>query len=325
MRSVPARLVPLLLALVATPAPAGVLSGTVIDRTANGPAPNVEVLLFRPENPEPTERVVSDAKGRFAFRDVAPGDYFLGASHLGVPYVRRDVRVAAGAAEVTADLEIYQATTDGSVVSIEGDHLLLQPEGSGARATEIVIYNNAGKRTYLGETTPASPTGNRLVVPLPEGYTNLDGPEWFRDRISSHTETGIDLAFPLSPGQTQIVFSYRLPGGFLGVNLARRFPFPVKSASVLVPVGSGWRVRSSDLGRTRAATLQKTPYQVSSGGPFPPGKVIAARASAGLLGTGIPTERAAWGAAGVVIAGLSFAWILRRGRSAQNDAAVRTA
>ena len=324
MRSVPARLVPLLLVLAATPALAGVLSGTVIDRTANGPARDVEVLLFRPESPEPIARVVSDAKGRFAFRDIAPGDYFLGASHLGVPYVRRDVRVAAGAPVVTAALEVYQATTDASAVSIEGDHLLVQPEKDGARVIEIVVYNNAGTRTYLGEITPASPTGNRLVVPLPEGYTQLDGQQWLLDRIASHTESGFDLALPLTPGQTQVAFNYHIPGGFLGMNLGRRFPFPVKSVSVLVPASGGWRVRSSHLGRSRTATLQEKRYQVASGGPFPPGSVVSARASKGLLGTGVPPERAAWGAGGVVIAGLSLAWILRRGRPAQSGAAVRT-
>ncbi len=325
MSSVPARLLPLLLALIATPALAGAISGTVFDRTAKGPAPKVEVLLFRPEAPEPIDRAVSDAKGKFVFRNVAPGGYVLGASHFGVPYVRRDVRLAANSPAVTANLDVYQATTDASTVSIDGDHLLLQPEGKGVRAIEIVIYSNAGNRTYLGETTPASPTGNRLVVSLPEGYTDLDGPEGFRDRIASRTETGFDLALPLPPGQTQVAFTYGLPGGILGVNLARRFPFPVKSVSVLLPASGGWRVRSGDLERTRKSTLQGKAYQVAAGGPFAPGRVVSARASTGLLGTGVSFQRAAWGAGGVVIAGLSFAWILRQGRAASGDAAGGTA
>jgi len=320
MRRFHARLLSLLLALISTPALAGAISGTVVDRTANRPAPKVKVLLFRPESPEPIDRVVSDEKGRFSFPEVAPGDYVLGATHLGVPYVRRGVRVAAGASESTVDLYVYQSTTDASVVSVEEDHLILQPEGDGGRVIEIVVYNNAGNRTYLGETTPASPTGNRLVVPLPEGYTELDGPEGISDRIASHTETGVDLVLPLQPGKTQIA----LTGGSFGMNLARRFPFPVKSASVLLPVGGGWRVRSRDMGRMRQVKLQEKQYQVASGGPFPRGKVVSARAYAGLLGTGLSPRRAAWAAGGVVIAGLSLAWILRRARSAPSGAAVRT-
>ncbi len=325
MRRFHARLLPLLFALVSTPALAGAISGTVLDRTSDRPAPEVGVLLFHPGNPEPIDRAVSDAKGRFAFREVAPGDYLLGATHLGVPYLRSGVRVGAGASESTADLYVYQSTTDASVVSVEEDHLILQPEGDGARAIEIVVYNNAGNRTYLGETTPASPTGHRLVVPLPEGYTDLDGPEGIGDRIASHTETGVDLVLPLEPGKTQIAFTYRLPGGSFGMNLARRFPYPVKSASVLLPVSGGWRVRSRDLGRMRQVKLQEKPYQVASGGPFPRGKVVSARAYAGLLGTGLAPERAAWAAGGVVIAGLSLAWILRQGRAASGGAAGGTA
>ena len=322
MRKLHARLLPLLLVLVSTPALAGAISGTVLDRTADRSAPKVEVILFRPGNPEPIDRAVSDAKGRFSFREVAPGDYLLGASHLGASYLRSGVRVAAGASESTADLYVYQSTTDASAVSVEEDHLILQPESDGARAIEIVVYNNAGNRTYLGETTPASPTGNRLVVPLPEGYKDLDGPEGISDRIASHTETGVDLALPLQPGRTQIAFTYRLPGGSFGMNLVRRFPFPVKSASVLLPVGGGWRIRSRDLGRMRQVKLQEKQYQVASGGPFPRGKVVSARAYAGLLGTGLSPRRAAWAAGGVVIAGLSLAWILRRARPAPSDAAV---
>lgn len=305
-----ARLLILLLALVPSPALAGAISGTVIDRTANRPAPGVEVLLILPEKPEPEGRAISDVKGHFNFPDVAPGEYVLGASHLGVPYLRRDVRVEAGRHGLTADLEVFQTTTDASNLSIGGDHILVEPEGDGARALEIVVYENAGDRTYLGETTPASPTGHRLVVPLPEGYTELDAPPGIREQIANRTETGFDLALPLLPGQTQMAFTYRVPGGLLGVNLDRRFRLPVKSASVLVPKDHGWRVRSDDLSRMRTVALEGRNFMVATGGPFPPGKIVAARAAAGMLGTSVSPARLAWGAGGLAIAGLSLAWIL---------------
>jgi hypothetical protein len=228
--------------------------------------------------------------------------------------------VEAGRPDVTADLEIFETTTDPSAVSIEGNHILVEPEGEGARALEIVVYGNAGRRTYLGEATPASPTGHRLVVPLPEGYTALDAPPGMREQIANRTETGFDLALPLPPGRTQVAFTYRIPGGLLGVNLDRRFPLSVKSTSVLVPADRGWRVRSGDLTRSRLVTLEGRKFQVATGGPFPPGSVVSARVAGGLLGTGVPAARLAWGAGGLAIAGLSFAWILRLGRPVRRDA-----
>ncbi len=320
-----ARLLVFLLALATGPARAGEIAGTVIDGTKGHPAPGVEVLLIDPATPEPLGRAATDAKGRFAFPDVAPGEYVLGASHLGVPYVRRDVRVEAGHPAVTADLEVFQTTTDASAVSIESNHILVEPEGEGARVLEIVVYGNAGRRTYLGEPTPASPTGHRLVVPLPEGYTALDAPPGIREQIANRTETGFDLALPMPPGQTQVAFTYRVPGGLLGANLDRRFPLSVKSASVLVPADRGWRVRSSDLARARLVTLEGRKFQVATGGPFPPGSVVSARAAAGMLGTGVQPVRFAWGAGGVAIAGFSLAWILRLGRPARCDASAGAA
>ena len=320
-----ARLLVLLLALVPGPALAGEVSGTVSDGTEGRPAPGVEVVLIDPGKPEPLGRAVADAKGRFVFRNVAPGDYALGTSHLGVPYVRRDVRVEAGRPAVAADLEVFQTTTDASDVSIEGNHVLVEPEGDVVRALEIVVYRNAGRRAYLGEATPASPTGHRLVVPLPEGYTALDAPPGIREQIANRTATGFDLALPLPPGQTQVVFTYRVPAGLLGVSLDRRFPLSVKSASVLVPADRGWRVRSRDLARPRLVTLEARKFEVATGGPFPPGSVLSARVAAGIFGTGVPATRLAWGAGGLAIAGLSLAWILRLGLPAPRAARAGSA
>jgi hypothetical protein len=304
-----------LAALSAVPARAGSVTGKVIDRSTARPVGGVEVLLVRPGTSAPVARAAADAEGRFTIRGVPAGDYALGASYLGVPYVRRDVNVQEGRRVTEADLDVFQTTTSPEAIRLDADHLLIEPDKDGAGVVEVMVFVNTGARTYLGEASPASPTGHRLAVPIPQGYTELDAPEGLREQIVNRREAAFDLALPLPPGSTQIVFSYRLPRALFGVRLDRRFSFLAQNVYVIVPESGGWRVRSKDLPASRNVSLEGRPFRVTTGGPFAPGRVVSASVASGVLGTGLTPARVAWALGGLVIGALGLAWILRQGRA----------
>jgi hypothetical protein len=133
-------------------------------------------------------------------------------------------------------------------------------------------------------------------------------------RIFDRSEDGFRLALSLSPGTTQINFTYRIPSGFLGVRVARRFPLTVERVNIAVLTDGGWRLHSNDLTKREQAILGGKTYLIAGGGPFEAGREVVIRLSRGFLGTGIPTGRAAWGFGGFLFAGASLAWILRQGR-----------
>jgi hypothetical protein len=300
----------LALALLPARALAGAISGTVVDRTIGRPVGGIEVYLLLPDSKKDPVQTKADAGGRYHFENLPPGEYGVAASHLDVPYVHRGIKLP-DTGDVIVNLDVYETTTSPALVTIDADHMLVQREGNLAAITEIVIYTNKGNRTYLGERSPVSPTGYRLAVPVPEGYTALDAPEGIEDRIVNRREGGFDLALPLVPGQTQIVFAYHLPAGFFGVVLDKRFPLPARSMNIVLPVGASWRVRSRDLAPPRVTRAEGHEVLVASGGPFPRGKAFSARVAGGFLGTNIETSRLAWALGGLLIVLLSLIWILR--------------
>jgi hypothetical protein len=302
-----------LLLLLPVPARAGSVAGTVTDRTADEPVAGAQVVLFVSGSGSVTGQATSDDQGRFRFKDVGPGEYAIGVTHLEVPYVQRQIRITEASPDATADLQVYQTTTSDEAVSIRADHLLLQPSEDAVQVTEFVVFYNDGDRSYLGDASPASPTGHGLTLPLPEGYSELGASPGLQERIFSRSEAAFRLALPLAPGPTQISFTYRVPHGPLGARLDRRFTLAVQGVNVAVPEEGSWEVHSEDLGRTSTADLGERNFIVAAGGPFPEGHEIVARVSAGgTLGSGLPTGRAASALGGVLVAALGLAWILRQ-------------
>ncbi len=300
-----------LLLLLPVPARAGSVAGSVIDRTADEPVAGAQVVLFVSGSGSLIAEATSDEQGRFRFEDVGPGEYAIGVTHLEVPYVERQIRVTEASPDATADLHVYQTTTSDEEVSIRADHLLLRSSEDAVEVTEFVVFYNAGDRSYLGEASPASPTGHGLTLPLPEGYSELGASPGLQERIFSRSGSSFRLALPLPPGPTQISFAYRVPYGPFGARLDRRFTMAVQSVNVAVPNEGSWEVHSEDLGRTSIADLGERSFIVAAGGPFPEGREIEARVTAGgTLGGGLPTGRAASALGGVLLAALGLAWIL---------------
>ncbi len=287
------------------------LGGVVENRTLGQLAAGVEVQLIGESESSAPRIAVTDARGRFSFEGVAPGAYGLVAMHRKIPYVHRDVKVGPNGAEVTADLEVYDTTGSDEYVSIESLHVLIHESDGRALVTEMAVLANRGNRTYVGGFSPASPSAYRLALTLPSGYTGLEAPEGIRERITNRMDAGFDLAMPLLPGSTRILYAYTLPYGLFGVDLTRRVAFRTDLVNLVLPASSSWRVRSEDLASQVSVELEGRMLAIARGGPFAKGAVLHGRIAGGLLGTGVPSMRVAYGVAGLAVAGLTLFWIVR--------------
>lgn len=129
-------------------APAGVISGTIID-SLGVPAAGVWVIAIAPDR-SMAARVVSDSAGRFQFAPLAPADYVLVATGPGFRMID-DPRVSLTTAGVPA-LQIRVVRTSiphlapnlppppmdndsGGRASSDDDDLTLQRSGGGGGAT----------------------------------------------------------------------------------------------------------------------------------------------------------------------------------------------
>ncbi len=86
------------------------ITGTVVDG-ALSPLAGASITLER--QAVVVSRTTSDAEGRFTFRNVAPGDYRVRATHRSAPTLIRDFRVQAGAAAIKLPLVMAPAVEVG--------------------------------------------------------------------------------------------------------------------------------------------------------------------------------------------------------------------
>lgn len=97
--------------------PAGALDGLVVD-TSGAPLPGASVLLQRASVDD--RRTVTDADGRFAFREIATGDYLLRLIASGFADSQSRITAAAGAAKITVALQPAPFTETVSVTASSG-------------------------------------------------------------------------------------------------------------------------------------------------------------------------------------------------------------
>lgn len=89
---------------------AGVISGTVLDESGQV-IPGATIAL-RPFN----KGTVTNEKGVFTFKNLAPGDYLLTVTYIGYKTVEKNVKVGDGPVQVTVSLKPAVVDLDASVV-----------------------------------------------------------------------------------------------------------------------------------------------------------------------------------------------------------------
>ncbi|MDP3938223.1 MAG: hypothetical protein Q8R92_08795 [Deltaproteobacteria bacterium] len=297
-----------------SPARAGEIAGRIVNGTTQEAVVGVKVILLQGGSDTPTAETKSGREGRFRFEDVALGEYTLGAFYRDVPYAQRGIRVTDEAPRATLDLSVYETTTSDDDVSIRSNHLILQGSSEAINATEIVILENTGSRTFLGKLQPSSPTGHGFFLTLPPGYRELNTPDWLTRRIFNPAENGFHLAFPVPPGTTQFMLGYNLPRTIWGTPLDRRLSFPTGSFSVAVPLDQGLEVSAKALPEQRTVNIDGRKFLVMAGGPFAKEAPLEARIAGGLQAIGFSARQMGWIAGGLLTTGLGLGWVISRGR-----------
>ena len=231
---------------------AGVLTGTVVNGTAGGGSTEgLEVVLRAFQGQEQrTERrtTVTDTDGAFRFEGLETGEdwaYLVRVTYRGVSYSSGLLSFAEGQGELSAEVPVYETTTDSTQTTVERAHIFLSFLEDRLTATELYVFQNPTDRTYVGidEVDGRRWTAKFL---LPEGGQDLA----LDDGTLGGRFLSIDGGFvdtePQWPGTTQVLFSYTVdcPGGWC--DLSRRLMQPTANLNVLVEE-VGATVESQDL------------------------------------------------------------------------------
>jgi hypothetical protein len=319
--------VALLCVLLASPLRAdgtGILIGTVINGTAGGGSTEgVEVTLrsFQGQEEREQRTTATDADGAFRFEGLETGEdwvYLVRVPYEGVSYSGGLLSFAEGQAELSAEVPVYETTTENSSIVVERAHIFVTSLEDRLTMTELYVFRNPTDRTYVGTDTV---DGRRYTarILLPQGGYDLALDDGSLGGRFLSIDGGFVDTEPQWPGTTQVLFSYAVDCAVGWCDLSRPVTHLTTNLNLLVEdVGATIESRVLALQGTRQAEGQTYLNYVGHGlAPGEqidvrvrfPGAVEAARSS-----PSVRTQSLPWILLGTILAGLPLVYPFWRQR-----------
>jgi hypothetical protein len=161
-------------------APPGAISGIVLEEGSNVAVGQARVVLALadepPASPSRPRETVTDAEGRYAFRDIAPGHYRLVAQKEGFALPVDEaalpiVDLAGG--EVTDVVVLVQrgGVITGTVLSPSGEPIVNASVGALLKRLDLIASPNGLRHPDVTDT----PSGPPILMPLGAATTDAHG------------------------------------------------------------------------------------------------------------------------------------------------------
>jgi hypothetical protein len=278
---------------VALPAAAGTLTGTVRNATTGLPVAGENVVMMELAASMATIATArTDAQGRFRLEhdNIGRMPVLVRVTYRGVNY-----HANVPPTKTTADIEVYDATTDASVFDVASRFIVVQPNGAELLVGEEFLLHNHSQPpvAYF------KPDGTFEFF-VPDGAHLNDVSAW--GAAGMPTVQGViarggnrqAVAFPLRPGENGIRLSYELP--YPGNRATLRVSSPYASPRVVVvapptvsvegaglaPAGTeqGWSLYSRD------ALPAGATFEFTVSGTAPPPSNPAAGGAGGMAAQG---------------------------------------
>ena len=251
-RTVFAALVVLCCAISA--AAAGKVSGTVTNGTTNRPVPGAEVILLQLQGGmQPVATTKTDASGHFTITNDGLGSapMLLRVPYKGVLY--HQPIPPGNAANVTANVTVYEPTTDRHSFTVTTRAIILQPKGSDLLVGEEYTIENQTHPPvayYLKDGT--------FQFKLPDGGQLNQVSAWGAEGMPVIQGTidkgnGVEAVdWPFRPGDNGVRISYQLPYASNQTTIHTASLYSVQRMLLVVPPG----MQVSSAGFTPAGTEQ---------------------------------------------------------------------
>lgn len=219
----------------------GGIEGQVLNGTAQASRESLAdlpiTLAVAAEGESPaTFSTTTDEEGRFRFAevDLREGSFYqVQVEYKGVIYTSEVKTFASGSEPLTFPLTIYETTNDPGSLVIERQHILVefQVEFQQGNLTvlEFLLVENSQDRTYIGDSG-----GHTLRLPLPPRATNIQFEDPLMAENATFSEEGLALTQPVLPGETAVLFSYRLPLSGPEFTVTKSVVYPTTNFNFLV-------------------------------------------------------------------------------------------
>ncbi len=239
-RWAPLALLVLLGLTVTARADGGVVQGQVVNRTAGSTAAlgglPVRLYLYSGNALKDTRPATTDARGLFRYEGVPTGAGWSAVAtveYAGVAYESRLMDLSVGT-DFDGDISTYETTADDSALHVERSHLIVEMGSGQLEATELIVLENTGDRTYVGSAEVIPGRRATARVPLPAGAADVTFSSEEVAAAMVRTGQGFVDTRPVAPGSHEYVFSYALSCPGPTYSLLKPVLYPTTSIDVLI-------------------------------------------------------------------------------------------
>ena len=301
----------------------GTIIGNVVNASNGEVQANLALTLHGFDNMQMaiTQTTTTNADGSYIFDNVSmpPGRAFVVITEYGDTAYNSNVGlVEAGQNMLNLPLEIFDTTTDASVLNTDRLHMFFEfVDSKTVRVVELYVISNLSNKTLVspGEGQPT------VRFTLPEGAENLEFQEGALGNRYVKTEEGFGdtVAVPPGQGQYEVLYAYTMPYD-RKLELEQAVSLPVEAVVILVPEG-GVKIKSDMLVDSGTQDVQGAKYRLFEGSSLLPGDNLRLSIT-GQPSTGqptLPTGSSTSLMIGLAVFGLALVgagiWLYRRTRS----------
>ncbi|MFH0942177.1 MAG: hypothetical protein V1823_04055 [Chloroflexota bacterium] len=248
----------------------GKIEGGLANGTSGGSSvagQGLTLKIFTGDNETGSINTVSDNSGRFEFGGLNTDPayrYQITLTYQAAEYIGPFLSFS-GEPVITTTMDVYDTTTDGSVVSVEESHLVILPGSGSFLVEEYLVFTNSSDRAFIG-STPVTPDGKKetLRFSLPPGAVHFQAELGLIDSRIVQGESGISDTMPLLPGTREVIYSYLVGYDSKAYALQHQVNYPTNVFNLLVQ-GQDTLVSVESLTRQTPLDMNGTIYQYFTG------------------------------------------------------------
>ncbi len=227
----------------------GVIRGKVVNNSTEKPAEEIEVTLtvYLGDKATGEKKLKTNTEGIFEFKNL-PWDrsYTISLKHQGGEYLTDKLVFYPDEDTKSLDLSIYEPTDSDKDITVDISHVIVQTSENALSVAELTVFNNGGKRTYIGAKEIKDGMRETLRFSLPPGASNLELINGLNSESVVPTNNGFVDTSSVLPGIKRVVYAYTLPYKSGRGIILKTVDYPTDSFVLLVS-DSGARVKVDGL------------------------------------------------------------------------------
>jgi hypothetical protein len=216
----------------------------VTNHTANGTTvagDEVTLLLYKGQELTVSLSARVGQDGKAVFENVPTGEDVAAvarAKHQNMAFNSQVVPLATAGA-VSADVQVFDVSTDTSKLSVGTHHIMVAVRSTSLEFTEYMQLSNPSDMAITG---PARDDRNRpvvIAVGLPKGFKDLTASSYLEEEAMVVTADGFYDTLAVPPGEHQVTFSYKLDIDRRTIDVARKITLPTSELMIFWEQGQG--------------------------------------------------------------------------------------